>query len=196
MPTRPGFVTSRFGLETNTQSFVSPFTRAVQRVALGGARWTMTVTLPPMKRDTAAAWKAFFDQLEGAAGTFYGYDPDCVVPRGQALGTPRVNGSGQTGSSLAIDGCTPGTTFLRTGDYFAVNGEYKRATADAVVDGSGNATLRFKPALRNSPADNAAVTVNRPACTMALADDQQSVWECDVKGVYQPKTFSAVEVFS
>lgn len=196
MPTTPGFVTSRFGLETNTQAFSSPFTRSSQRVALSGSRWMWTVSLPAMKRDNAAAWKSFFDRLEGAANTFYGYDPDNVIPRGQALGNPQVKGGSQTGSSLLIDGCTADTLFLRSGDYFQVNGEYKRLTADALVDGSGEVTLQFKPALRYSPVDNAVITVDAPKVVMALVDDQQAMWDCDVLGIYQPKTLSAVEVFS
>jgi hypothetical protein len=196
LPISPGFTNSRFGLETNTQSFTSPFTRAVQRVSLGGARWSWSVSLPAMNRDRAAPWKAFFDLLEGAANTFYGFDPDGVVPRGKALGNPLVNGASQTGSSLVIDGCTPNTTFLKAGDYFTVNTEYKRLTQDAIADGSGNATLTFKPALRNSPLDNAVITVDRPKCIMALVDDGQAIWECNVMGIYQPKTFAAIEVFS
>ena len=191
-----GIVTSRFGLEWNTQSMTSPFTKSTQRVALGGARWMWTFSLPAMTRDKAAQWKAFTDQLEGAANTFYGYDPDCVVPRGPARGTPLVKGANQTGSTLAIDGCVPDAVFLRTGDYFSVNGEYKRLTADAVADGSGEVTLNFKPALRYSPVDNAVIVVDAPKCVMALADDQQGIWECDVRGIYQPKTFTATEVFS
>ena len=196
LPYPLGITTSRFGLETNTQRFESPFTRSVQRVALGGARWTWTFSLPAMKRSRAAVWKAFLDQLDGAANTFYGYDPDNLVPRGPAKGTPLVNGAGQTGSTLAIDGCPASTLFLRAGDYFAVNGEYKRLTQDATANGSGQVTLQFKPALRNSPADNAVVTVSSPTVTMALTDDRQGMWECDVVGVYQPLTLTAVEVFS
>ena len=196
MPSSPGFVTARFGLETNTQSFTSPFTKAVQRVALGGSRWMATLSLPAMRRDRAAAWQAFFDKLEGGANTFSAFDPDGVIPRGAAGGTPLVNGAGQTGSTLVIDGCTPNVMFLRAGDYFGVNGEFKRLTADALANGSGQVTLQFKPALRSSPADNAVVVVNRPTVTMALVDDSQAMWECDVAGIYQPKTFSAVEVFS
>lgn len=196
LPYPLGVTTCRFGLETNTQSFVSPFTKAVQRVALGGSRWRADYSLPPMKRDRAAVWKAFFDQLEGGANTFYGYDPDNVRPRGLALGTPLVNGASQTGSTLNIDGCSAGLLFLRAGDYFSVNGEYKRVTADATANGSGQVTLQFKPALRNSPADNAVIVVDRPTVTMALVDDLQAIFECDVTGTYQPLTFSAVEVFS
>ncbi len=196
MPQRPGIVTSRFGLETNTQSFTSPFTKAVQSVSLAGARWVSTFSLPAMKRDRAAEWKSFFDRLEGAANPFYGFDPDNIVPRGQALGNPLVKGGSQTGSTLDIDGCTPNTVFLRVGDYFEVNGEYKRVTTDAIVDGSGEVTLQFKPALRYSPLNNAVITVDRPKCVMKLIDDQQAIWECDVVGIYQPKTFSAIEFFS
>ena len=196
IPSSPGFTTCRFGLETNTQRFESPLTKAVQRVLLGGSRWTATYSLPAMTRDRAAPWKAFFDLLEGSANTFNAYDPDCKTPRGAGTGTPLVNGGSQTGSTLVIDGCTHGVTFLKTGDYFSVNGELKRLTSDALADGSGNATLHFKPALRNSPANNAPVTVLQPTCTMILADDMQAMWECNAVGVYQPKTFTAFEVFS
>jgi hypothetical protein len=196
MPTTPGFTTCRFGLETNTQTFTSPLTKNVQRMLLGGARWAATYSLPAMTRDKAAAWKAFFDLLEGSANTFNAFDPDCKTPRGAGTGTPLVNGGSQTGSALTIDGCTHGIVFLKAGDYFSVNGELKRMTSDATADGSGNATLNFKPALRNSPADNAAITVQKPTCTMILADDMQAMWECNVTGIYQPKTFTAFEVFS
>jgi hypothetical protein len=196
LPSPTGFTTSRFGLETNTQTFTSPLTKAVQRVVLGGARWSWTFSLPAMKRDKAAVWKAFLDRLEGQGNTFNAYDPDCMSPRGTATGTPLVKNASQTGSSLTTDGWTAGITALKAGDYFAVNGELKRMTADAVADGSGNATLTFKPALRNSPSDNAPLTVQKPTCTMILADDMQSTWECNMNGVYQPKTFNAYEVVS
>ena len=200
LPTTPGFVTSRFGLEFNTQAFTSPFTKSTQRVALSGARWVWTASLPAMKRDRAAAWQAFFLQLEGAANTFYGFDPDAKAPRGLARftpGTPQVNGANQTGSTLNIKDCPTNVTgYLLPGDRFGVGGELKMVTAQVDTNGSGQATLAFKPALRNSPADNAAITLDRPTCTMAMADDQQAMWECDAMGVYQPKSFSAIEVFS
>jgi hypothetical protein len=197
MPSTPGFTTCRFGLETNTQTFTSPLTKAVQRMLLGGARWTATYTLPAMKRGKAAAWQAFFDRLEGSANAFNAFDPDGKTPRGTATGTPLVSGATQTGSTLAIDGCTASVTgWLMAGDYFSVNGELKRLTADATTNGSGQTTLNFKPALRNSPADDAPLTLTKPTCTMILADDMQAIWECNAQGVYQPKTFNAFEVFS
>jgi hypothetical protein len=196
MPASPGFTRSRFGLETNTQTFESPLTKNVQRVMLGGARWTLSVTLPRMNRIQAAAWQAFLLQLEGRANTFYGFDPDAKQPRGAATGTPLVNGAGQTGSTLNIDGCTPNVIgWLRAGDYFETGGELKMLTHDANTNGSGQTTLYFKSPLRDSPADNATVTVQNPACEMILSDDMQAMWEANQNGIYEPITFTAVEVF-
>jgi hypothetical protein len=196
MPSTPAFTNCRFGLETNSQRFESPLTKTVQRVLLGGARWAASYSLPAMNRLQAAPWKAFFLLLEGSVNTFNAFDPDCKTPRGTATGTPLVKNASQTGSSLTTDGWTASITALKAGDYFSVNGELKLVTSDVLADGSGNATISFKPALRSSPSDNAAITTNTPTCTMILADDMQAMWECNHNGIYQPKTFTAIEVFS
>jgi hypothetical protein len=195
MPGYPGFTNCRFGLETNTQTFTSPLTKATQRLLLGGARWNATYSLPAMNRAQAAAWKAFFDLLDGGVNTFNAYDPDCKTPRGAGGGTPLVNGGSQTGISLATKGWPANTIVLKAGDMFSF-GELKRATADVLSDGSGNATISFKPAIRTSPADSTPIVVNKPTCTMVLSDDMQAIWECNQNGIYMPKTFTAFEVFS
>lgn len=196
MPAAPKFTRSRFGLETNTQTFESPLTKNVQRVLLAGARWVATYTLPKMSRQQAAAWQAFFLQLEGRYNSFNGFDPDAKTPRGVATGTPLVKGAGQTGSSLDIDGCTASLTgWMKAGDYFAVNGELKMLTADANTNGSGETTLNFKPPLRSSPADDAPLTVTNCTVPMILIDDGQAMWETDQNGFYEPISFGAVEVF-
>lgn len=197
MPAAPGFSACRFGLETNTQTWTSPLTKATQRAILGGARWTATYTLPPMSRGQMADWQAFLMLLEGGANTFSGYDPDAVTPRGKGTGSPLTNGT-HAGSVISIDGCTPNVTnWLMAGDYFAVNGELKMLTQNANTDGAGQAGLYFKPALRATTPDNAPVTVVKAGCTMALVDDGQSVWQTGNRlGFYEGLTFSAYEVFS
>jgi hypothetical protein len=114
---------------------------------------------------------------------------------GAGGGTPRVNGGSQTGTSLVTDGWPPNQVVLKAGDMFSC-GELKRASADVLSDGSGNATITFRPAIRTSPADNTAFVLEKPTCTMILADDMQGMWECNAQGVYQPKTITAFEVFS
>jgi len=73
-----------------------------------------------------------------------------------AYGTVLVNGAGQTGSSLAVDGLTD---VPQVGDTFTLAGVEKIYTVTATVTvTSGGATLSINPALASSPADNAAVT--------------------------------------
>lgn len=73
-----------------------------------------------------------------------------------SFGTVLVNGAGQTGTSLAVDGLS---SIPRVGDTFKINGVEKvyTVTADATVVSTG-ATLAITPALASSPSDNAAVT--------------------------------------
>ena len=73
-----------------------------------------------------------------------------------SYGTVLVNGAGQTGAALAIDGLTVAP---RIGDTFSVAGIEKvyTVTANATLV-SGGATVSINPNLASSPADNAAVT--------------------------------------
>lgn len=196
MPTTPGFRASKFGLETKTRQFES-VSGYVQRQQLGGARWRATYTLPMMTRAQAAAWQSFFLQLRGSVNTFWGFDPDAVVARGVATGSPLVNGADQTGYSLVTDGWTSSTTnILMAGDYFVVNNELKMITQNVNSDSGGNATLSFAPSLIASPANNAPISLSNPVCMMVLADDSQAQWESDYMGVFSEKTFAAFEVYS
>ena len=194
LPSYPAFRSSRFGLRANSQSFESPLTRTVQTLELTGSRWFATYELPAMKRDRASIWLAFLTSLQGRAGRFYGYDPDCRRPRGTGAGTPLVNGAGQTGLNLVTDGWGVSQIVLRAGDYFTVNGELKLVTVDVTANGAGQANIAFTPSLRASPADNAALTLNDASCTMMLIDDDQAAWDADAVSVFG-LGFSGVETF-
>lgn len=73
-----------------------------------------------------------------------------------SYGTVLVNGAGQTGSSLIVDGLTAAP---QAGDTFTVAGIEKVYTvlSGATVT-SGGATLSIAPSLASSPSDNAAIT--------------------------------------
>lgn len=73
-----------------------------------------------------------------------------------SYGTVLVNGAGQTGGTLAVDGLTG---IPQAGDTFTVAGIdlIYTVTATATVT-SGGATLSISPNLASSPSDNAAVT--------------------------------------
>lgn len=83
-----------------------------------------------------------------------------------------VNGGSQTGGKLAIDGLPTSTERLAiAGDWFEVNGELKRLTADLNSDASGNGYLIFEPTLRSSPADNIPVIFRSPMGKFLLAEE-------------------------
>jgi len=65
-------------------------------------------------------------------------------------------------------------------------------TEDVNSNGSGLATLTFVPALRTSPADNAAIVVNNPKGLFRLMDNTFA-WSVDPGPLYR-FSFQAVEV--
>lgn len=185
---------SQFGLRFNTQRFTSPLNGFTQRLNLPGAKWFATYTLTGYRRAEIADIQAFLAKLRGGANTFYAYDPDAKTLLGAGGGSPLVNGAGQTGASLNIDGASNSVTnWLKAGDYFEVNGEFKMVVANVNTNGSGQATITFEPPLRDSPPDNAVVNITSPRCKMMLVDDDASQWAVDYSGIYQV-SFSGVEV--
>lgn len=166
----------RWGLTSNTMSFSSPLSGAMQTVEMPGARWRCSFVMENLAEADAALLQALLVQLRGQANRLLLHNFARPTPRGTATGTPLVNGASQTGVSLITDGWTAGITALRTGDFFGVNGELKMVTADAVADGSGNATISFEPPLRSSPADNAAITTTKPLAIFMLSSPD-SGWD-------------------
>jgi hypothetical protein len=175
---------------------MSPFTFSGQAQASAGQMWQADVTLPPMKRADAEIWVAWLVSLRGKFGTFLLGDPLCATPQGSIGGTPLVNGAGQTGETLQIDGCTANVTnWLKAGDYIQL-GSGSTATlhkvlANANSNGSGQVTLSLWPHVRTAPADNAAVTVTNAVGRFRLSSNETtwSISEASIYGI----TFGAME---
>jgi len=152
----------------------SPFTFASQVIAHQGQRWEAVLTMPPMNRADGEQWIGFLNSLYGRTGTFLMGDPVGYTARGALGGTPLVNGANQVGSTLVIDGASNSITgWLLVGDYIQLGtgatSTLHKVLADADSDGSGNVTLEIWPALRSSPADNAAVTTTNARGVFRLA---------------------------
>lgn len=197
MPTTISPQSARFGLVTNTRSFVSPLSGAVQTTAMSGARWTATYTYPPMTHAEAGEFLAFLISLQGSENRFNAWDPLHKLKgnRGTPTGTPLVNGGSQTGTTLVTDGWSNSTLVLKKGDYFVVNSELKMVTADETSDGSGDLTINFEPALRSSPSNNAGLTISSCTAVMMLVDDNQTMWDQTSIENYG-LTFSGIEAFT
>ena len=139
----------------------SPFTGTQQVQDWGGRWWAYEIEFAQSQGHSARRMSGFLDWLAGGVNTFILRDPSILNPTG--LGTPLVNGAGQTGTNLVTYGWTG--TGLRAGDFFSLGTGSTLRLHRIIVDApptAGAATLQFVPALRYSPAANAALNVVNP----------------------------------
>jgi hypothetical protein len=93
--------------------------------------------------------------------------PATLKPQFASAVAVTVNGAGQTGYSLAVNGPT-GTT-LKRGHKITV-GDQLLMVMTTVTFVSGHATLALSNYLRASPANGAAVEVVNPTCLVKLSN--------------------------
>jgi hypothetical protein len=173
---------------TNRKVFQSPLTKAVQTAARNGNHWQLSMTFRNKKDANRGELQGFIAQLHGSEHRFT-WGPGETI-RGTGAGSPLVNGGSASGFTMATDGWGNSQTVLKRGDYFGVNGELKMCTADATTNGSGQVTLSFFPELRESPADNAVITISNPTGIFMLLDDIDFPSE---PGVFSDFTINAME---
>jgi hypothetical protein len=179
LPTAPGYASFR------------PFlvdAGGVQRGALGGvgqrvnrlgSRFGIEITLPPLESGQAAMnWVGALNVglREGVIAQW----PQLGFSTGSP-GSVLVNGAGQAGFTLNVDGGTAG--------YIARSGQFLNFTAggrkmlhhlrsDLALNGSGAGALPIFPDIRVSPADNSAVSFTDPVIEGWLEGDDRS-WSVD-----------------
>lgn len=174
----------------------SPFTLEDQAFKWPGERWSISFAPPVLtSREIAAPWLAFGLAMEGKFNRFLYGDPLGKVPRGVATGTPLVDGGAATGNTLPTKGWTHSITgILKKGDYIqlgtGLSARLHMLIADANSDGAGKAVLNIVPALKSSPADNAAVIVQNARGCFKMTSNQFS-WSVAPGPVYRV-SFEAV----
>jgi hypothetical protein len=167
---------SSLSIISNTKIFTSPLTGAMQRASRAGSRWHLGMQFRNLVQADRALLQAFLARMEGQEHDFKVHDHSYVM-RGAGGGTPLVDGASQTGSSLNIKGCPISETdWLKEGDQFAFsNGsfrELKMVTTDCSTDGSGDVTVNFKPPIRISPANEAAIDLTDPQGQFVLIPNE------------------------
>jgi hypothetical protein len=183
---------AEFWLRSANTEFGSVLSGTVQHRALPGDRWEALLPFSNRQGSEARRLKAFIMSLGGSRGRFK-VPPVDNERSGTMLGSGVVDGAGQTGSDLATTGWTPNQSLLFDyGDYFEVNGELKIITEPVASNGSGDATLKFAPPLRQSPASAAPIEVSDPRCTMYLENDEQARIGVSAPYIYNV-TLSCVE---
>ncbi len=142
-----------------------------QRINRNGNRFAVSVKLPPMKPIDARAWLAALN-LGVQQGVRWRLRQVELLPG--SPGAVRVNGGGQAGSSLVVDGANPNYPF-RLGQFFSLlhaDQYYLHQIAAPVnANNSGQATLTIVPPLRVEPADNDVIEIGQPIVEGLLADN-------------------------
>lgn len=171
----PNPSSQNWSLVSNTKTFRSPFNGASQVVRYPGSRWKSTITYSVLDENQARKIEAVIAALDGEFGRVklrdWGREPRTPA------GVPLVSDPNQTGTELHTKGWEPGVVVLRAGDYFTVNDELKKVTADVKSTESGEAVIPFSPMLRSSPDADASIEVAEPYGIFKLADDSQGA--CD-----------------
>ncbi len=185
-------------LEMAVATVRSPFTGQDRSQDWGGRWWAYDVQLGPWQAGRAAQEArevaAFFVGLEATAGKFLFADPTAAYTAGVMFaGVPVVNGGAQSGRTLATEGWTPGI-YLPAGMCFSLGSDettrFHMLTAGVFVDTLGAATLAITPALRESPADEAAIEWEAPKVQLRVPS---AVASQIATGAYYTFAFTAEE---
>lgn len=169
----------------------SPYTGRVKAQDSGHAWHDARVTWTTLQGSEVFARRRFLVAAGKKGNTFRLGIVD--GPDQSALTSVLVKGAGQSGYSLITDGWGAAGTKLVAGQYITVGDQAIMLAADAVANGSGEATLALEYALRVVPADNAAVEVKRPWALMRLSEPRVS-WSVS-PGTLYGASFACEEAF-
>lgn len=120
------------------------------------ALWIATVSLPPMKRATAAKWLAFFMKLHGRKGTFLLGDADCKTAQGAITGSVTLNADIAIGDYdiELLTSLNSTSNVFKAGDYIQINtggsAKLHMIVEDASTNGSGVATVTVEPSIKTA----------------------------------------------
>lgn len=163
----------------------SPFTYKQQVVAHQGQIWSASVSIPSVRRDLAADWKAMLVALKGSVGTFLLGDPDYATPRGTVSGTPTLSGTaGDSTVSITMTGT------LLAGDYIQLGTGSAARLHQVLVDQSGSGNLEIWPDLRSTYSGE-TVIYSSPKGVFRLGQSTTS-WSIDNASFYGI-SFDAIE---
>jgi hypothetical protein len=172
------------GLKFNTQVSVSDLSGYVQTVELPGARWSMSLRMPPLERSgESSLMEAFIAKLRGQAVRAVMPVFTRGAPLGGWAGSPKVNNNvgspslSQTGTTLHCMDFTASTT-VKAGDYFNLGpaGQLLMVTEDGTADGGGLLQLSVQPAIRTAPAHLTALDFTNPVVPLMILTDPHPRW--------------------
>tara|TARA_R110000803_G_scaffold112881_1_gene181297 strand:+ start:315 stop:923 length:609 start_codon:yes stop_codon:yes gene_type:complete len=183
-----------FELITNTRTFQSPLTNAVQTVQRKGSLWKASLQFNNLTGDNRAEMQAFLAKLNGQTHRFYLPDHG-FVRRGSAPAVSDsivVNGAAQTGSTLNVrDANLTVTNYFKPGDYIAFSNQLCMVTAACNSTGTGTIAVPVAPPIRKPTVDGAAIDYLFPVLGVFMLTSSAS-WDTQ-PGQISSFTIDAVE---
>ena len=156
---------STWELVSNTRTFVSPLTNAVQTASRKGSFWKVSMQFNNLKGEERSVMAAFLTKLNGREHRFTLYD-HAFTRRGFGADTNLVAAASQTGTSLS---CTGGaasqSAYAKAGDYIRVGNALHVIVPSGNTDDetystdvSGNVAFTIAPPLRQATAASSPFT--------------------------------------
>lgn len=165
---------------------------AALRVDRPGSRWRLQFSYPTMRADVARPYisRLIAAKREGLRIAF----PLQGVSQGSP-GSPVVDGSGASGTSLPVRGLNPGYT-AKEGYWLTIidsDGVHylHNVCATVVADSAGEATLTIEPMLRAPMADGDVILLARPLVEGVIDGDVS--WNDELAGLINGLTFTLEE---
>ncbi len=165
----------------------SPFTYKQQVISHQGQIWSASVSIPSVRRDLAAEWKAMLIALKGPVGTFLLGDPDYVTPRGTINGSATLSGNaGDATPTITLTGT------LLAGDYIQLGTGSAARLHQVLVDRAAGTDVELEvwPSLRSTYSGE-TVIYNSPKGVFRLGQGTTS-WSIDNASFYGI-SFNAIE---
>lgn len=186
-PTILSWEAAKLTLKRATAELRSPFTGKRQVIAHPYAVWMFEGTMIRYDGVNAGVMRSFLAKMRGRANTVRMPVPGVTGPLSGITNNGQVNGTGQSGGSLATYGWGASKLVMREGDYFNIGDELKMCSADVSSNGSGQCTITFEPNLRASPADNTVVNVLAPYVYLSLEGDDGASWDLSAPVIHSFK---------
>lgn len=181
-PTHDGIAGIHIEAQKAQGASFSPYNWVPKVYEHPGERWSLEISLPAMKRATAAPWIAWLASLNGMVGSFNCGDPSAATPQGTASGTWQCTGAIRAKTVTLV-----GSGTLKAGDYVTIQNRYLHMI---VQDGVGGGAFEIWPGLR-IPCVGTTTQVTSPYGRWMLMD--MPSWAVGLADIHQPATIKAVE---
>ena len=176
------------------QDLTSPFGGGMQRLARLGSRWSIVFSsLPALGGANAQAFLALKALARANALTRVFSWPQPAFTA--AIGSPAINGGGQLGTLLVVNGLTAGAT-IPAGTFFSFQSGPRTwlhcTTASVTADGGGNATLPIAPMLRTATSGGEGLNFSNP-CIEGFIQGRTEDWTLDMLAWVGLPSFTVME---